>query len=94
MYSGGYIAFVVFAFFVVIGISAFVAGKMNEIAHNKGYDDSIHAWAMCFWLGWIGYIYVLALPDLIARQNQQDILSALSSGNSQANIYKDKLPEL
>ena len=59
------IALVVFVFF----ISYLVARKFEEIAFQKGYDTTIHSFAMCFWLGIVGYLYVIALPDLTNNNN-------------------------
>ena len=52
--------------FFVIGY--IVARKFEQIAFQKGYGTEVHSFAMCFWLAMIGYIYVLALPDLTARE--------------------------
>ena len=41
-----------------------VALKFEAIAFQKGYGKEIHAFAMCFWLGLIGFLYVIALPNL------------------------------
>ncbi len=41
-----------------------IAGKFNSIAIMKGHDSHF-GW--CFWLGVIGYLMVIALPDLNAR---------------------------
>ena len=49
-------------------INAIVASKFQDIAFKKGYDFSIHSFAWCFWLGIMGCLYVIALPDL---KNQQ-----------------------
>lgn len=56
-------------------INYFVAKKFEAIAFQKGYDSSISSFAMCFWLGIIGYLYVIALPNL-------------NSGNTKAPIAK------
>ena len=45
-----------------------IARFFEGIAFMKGYTEEIHAFAMCFWLGIIGYIYVTALPDLIMQE--------------------------
>lgn len=49
---------------VILTIRYIVAKKFEAIAFQKGYDKSIHSYAMCFWLGIIGYLYVIALPNL------------------------------
>ena len=58
---------VLIALIAVITSQFIIAKKFEKIAFEKGYGTEIHSFAMCFWLGLIGYIYVLALPDLVAR---------------------------
>ena len=41
---------------------------------NKGYDKKAHAFAMCFWLGPIGYIYVAMLPNKIHKMQVEALL--------------------
>ena len=57
----------IFAYIVIIIvfliIQYVVAKKFEKIAFQKGYDEEIHSFAMCFWLGIIGMLYVIALPD-------------------------------
>ncbi|MFR6560924.1 MAG: hypothetical protein ACLUR5_02100 [Eubacterium ventriosum] len=45
----------------------------------KGYGKEIHAWAWCFWLGIIGYIYVLSLPDKVTQSQNQQIIELLKN---------------
>ena len=59
---------------VIICIDVYVSEKFEKIAYDKGYGKEAHAFAMCFWLGIIGYLYVIALPDLRQRGvNQENI---------------------
>lgn len=58
----------------------YIAKKFEEIAFKKGYTRDIHSFALCFWLGIIGYLYVIALPDL----NLQKALSRKSNTPSYA----------
>ncbi len=57
----------IFAYIVIIVVFLFinyvVAKKFEKIAFQKGYDEEIHSFAMCFWLGITGMLYVIALPD-------------------------------
>lgn len=69
---------IVVVLIVLLVINLIGAGKMSDVAYAKGYDDSIHAFAMCFWLGIIGYLYVIALPDIEARRKQDAIIELLS----------------
>ena len=50
---------------VALIVHIYIAAKFEAIAFMKGYDTSIHSFAMCFWLGIIGYIYVAALPTKV-----------------------------
>ena len=62
---------------VALVINYVVAKKFEEIAFQKGYDESIHSFAMCFWLGIVGYLYVIALPN----------------SNNYYNIHSDSIDE-
>ena len=63
---------------VILVINYIVGKKFEEIAVDKGYSvDQTHPFAMCFWLGIIGMIYVLALPNKKAIKVQEDILAEL-----------------
>lgn len=51
-----------------------IAKKFEQIAFAKGQTKAVHAFEMCFWLGIVGYLYVIALPNAnfdIKRLNQQ-----------------------
>ena len=67
----------IIALFVVLFINYIIANHMKFVATLKGYGDDAHAWAMCFWLGIIGCIYVAALPDKIAQSQNQQIIELL-----------------
>lgn len=86
--------FIIAAVYLVI--NGIVAYHMKNVAYSKGYDDDASAWAMSFWLGIPGWLYVLALPDLVARKNQEIIIELLTNGNNNAigEIEQDELPEL
>lgn len=78
MYFGDY-------WFVYLGILALVllldywiAKWFLEAAEMKGHHDQKY-FHICFWLGAIGYLLVVALPD---------------RGNQKNEIATDELPEL
>lgn len=54
-------------FFMAIGllvINYIIAKQFEKIAMDKGYTpEEAHPFAMCFWLGIIGCLYVCAMPD-------------------------------
>lgn len=57
---------------LLLFINYLVARKFEKIAFQKGYDTTIHSLAMCFWLGIVGYLYVIALPELKIHDNVND----------------------
>lgn len=83
---------IIIAAVVYLIIDAIIAYYMKEVAYAKGYDDNAHAWAMSFWLGLPGWLYVVALPDLIQRKNQEELMKLLS--NSNISSTDDELPDL
>ena len=60
------------------GIRAIIAIHMNKVAKMKGHEKC-HAFALCFFLGIPGYIYVVALPDMVQRQQLQSIINVVNS---------------
>lgn len=46
----------------VIWLWWYIAKQFEEVAEAKGYTDKKYFW-ICFWLGAIGYLLVVALPD-------------------------------
>ena len=73
-----FIGFVIFLGLVVCSLLIYlnykVAKKFEQIAFSKGQTKAVHAFEMCFWLGIVGYLYVIALPNAnfdIKRLNQQ-----------------------
>lgn len=63
---------------VVIIINIFFAFLMNGVAVSKGYEQS-NAFALVFFFGIFGMLYVIALPDLKARQQREDLIALLLS---------------
>lgn len=58
-----------FLFFLYLLIAAafivldyFIAKWFFEAAEEKGYHNKKYFW-ICFWLGWVGWVLVCALPD-------------------------------
>lgn len=68
---------------IAIVIQAIFATFMKKVAVRKGYGDDIHAWAMCFWLGLFGGIYIIALPDLILQSQNQRIIELLKESRKE-----------
>ena len=57
-----------------ISINAYLASLMKKTGIAKGYGEDAHIWAICFWLGIMGYLYVIALPDKIQQSQNQKII--------------------
>ena len=67
-----YLALIIYA--LLIYLNYIIAKKFELIAFAKGQTRAAHAFEMCFWLGIVGYLYVIALPNAnydIKRLNQQ-----------------------
>lgn len=87
---------IVLIYLIVDGIGAYFMGKAAE---DKGYEGWGCFW-VCFLLGIMGYMYVIALPNKkLMEQNERIIecLRALSMDNGSVNydMYaNEELPEL
>lgn len=47
---------------VALWLAWYLANQFYEVAKEKGFTDRKYLW-ICFWLGAIGYLLVIALPD-------------------------------
>ncbi len=96
--DSGYVIFSLLVILVWIIIAAAVASKMQSIAEEKGSKERY--WAWCFWLGPVGYLMVLALPDYVAREKLENIreevkTASWNSSTSKSDKYQeDMLPDL
>ena len=82
---------------VAIVVNYKVARKFERIAFQKGYDTSMHCFAMCFFLGIVGYLYVIALPNLRSNISVDNIDSKKDSNQSLAKkdeTHKEKYDRL
>lgn len=97
------IAVTIVIIYFVIGIILGVL--MGKAAKEKGYDKSLsdgsytrsYAWVITFFFGIAGCIYVAALPDLIQReQNNQviELLRAWANATMLSSGRDAELPEL
>ena len=55
--------------FAVFAINWIIAEKFESIANEKGYSG--YLW-WCFWLGIIGYLMVVALPNRNVKSNTKN----------------------
>ena len=70
-------------------INWFIASKFKQISIDKGYVGRNHIFALCFFLGFFGFIYVAALPDLTLREQNQQIISLLAGNSHIPNTEDD-----
>ena len=66
-------------------LNCIIAKKFEKIAFQKGYTKSIHSFAMCFWFGIVGYIYVAALPNLAQQKVTEEIPTNTATTTIAAN---------
>lgn len=62
---------------VVLQINFFLAGIASDIAADKGYVQKKH-FHICLWLGLVGYLIIIAMPDLKAREQREALLLLLN----------------
>ena len=65
---------------ICIFVNLMFASLMNNIAISKGYENS-NAFILVFLFGIFGMLYVIALPDLKARQQREDLIAILLSND-------------
>ena len=83
---GAYIVFKILIFAVVLIVNTFVAHEFEQIAKEKGYENTgKYFWYSFFLLG-VGYFMVFALPD---RKRIAPI-----GYNQTAAITDDEMPDL
>ena len=68
----------IIAAIVILLINALCAYFMKQSAVMKGYGEDSRIWAICFWCGLFGYLYVISLPDKIQQNQNQQIIELLS----------------
>lgn len=85
-------------FLIILGLAIFVAlifvnhkiaKAFEQIVFAKGYGTELNAYYMCFWLGIVGYLYVIALPnakfDNITLKQQKKMLELLNNSTSHSS---------
>lgn len=84
----GIIAVSAIALVVLALVNYNMAQNMQGIVEKKGYTD-LRVVAICFWLGIIGYLYVIALPDLEERRLLKKI-----AGEAEEEIANEEKEEI
>lgn len=69
---------------IIIIANLFFTTLMCNVAKDKGYENS-HIFLLVFVFGILGILYVIALPDLKAREQREDILTALLTCRREEN---------
>lgn len=70
------------AVLVYLAVNFVFATLMNNIAINKGHENS-HAFVLVFFFGICGMLYVIALPDMKAQSQLENILTLLLEKNGE-----------
>ena len=63
-------------------VNFILASLMNPVAADKGYENS-NVFVVVLLFGAGGILYVISLPDLVARQQREDILALLLEQNEE-----------
>lgn len=50
------------ALIIILVVHCLIVGEFSNIAEEKGFERRRY-WAFRFWLGFIGYLIVIALPN-------------------------------
>ena len=72
-------------------INIIASCEFRDIAAEKGFDGKKYFW-YCFWLGFIGYLMVIALPD--RKIPQKSIIVDNSAVSPVSQIPSAELPDL
>lgn len=71
-------------FSLLLYVKVVVALKFKLISIQKGYDNkNLHVFTMCFFLGIVGYLYVIALPDLKKEERLLRSIKTLEKAQSE-----------
>lgn len=65
---------------ISLAVLFWVALKMVDVAEDKGYDYCTgRIFALCFLFNIVGYLYVIALPDLKLQRQNEKIIELLTN---------------
>lgn len=63
-------ALIILAVTAALTVYYLIAKKFADIAASKGYSETKYFW-ICFLLGIIGYIWVIALPKIYPKNQSK-----------------------
>lgn len=83
-------------FIILISLIAnvFIAYKMVCVSTMKGYEETAQIFILCFLFTVVGYLYVIALPDLSASEQRDEIIRLLKESQSNAEPLSDQTKDL
>lgn len=65
---------------ISLAVLFWIALKMVDVAEDKGYDYCTgRIFALCFLFNVVGYLYVIALPDLKLQKQNEKIIELLTN---------------
>ena len=67
---------------VILSLNAVIACEFLEVANNKGYYSIKYFW-YCFLFGIVGWLLVIALPDMSNRVMMNKMLNAINKEDKQ-----------
>lgn len=82
-------AWILIALLIWLVISWLVAKQFAEVAEMKKHDDGKYFW-ICFFLGVVGYLLVIALPD----RGRQEVRMEQPAPTRQQPVVENVLPRL
>ena len=86
------IAFMIAGIVLLVLANVVLAGLMARVAQKKGYEKEAHCFAICLFLGFGGYLYVMALPDLEQRKRLDTIIDLLKTEHSEPKKQIEQMP--
>ena len=73
-----------------VAINYMMAMRMQAVVEQKGHHN-VRVVALCFWLGIVGYLYVIALPDLEERRLLKHIAIGISELENGSESVEDNV---
>ena len=87
------IALLIFLSVMMLGVDYLIAWEFYVIAKEKGHDERKYLW-ISFFLGIIGYLLVIALPDRKMKYSIDSNSTHQGQNSTDASSTYDDLPEL